>query len=141
MGNKIKFTSEINQFIQRSQFIESIRDSINCKNCFCDENLYVEEEALIKRIQDNDFTDTNKKGDCLEEVIKLLFSRIKIIHTPRITNLDSSLGQIDIQIVAPDLQAFFNILGIHKDYPRIIIGECKNWTTKKVGREDIEKIC
>jgi hypothetical protein len=141
MNKRELFLDELNKFISKAQGIESIRDSLNCGNCFDLENDYENEKILIKEIRGGKFTTEKAKGDCLELFLKTLFSRVKLIHAPEMTSHETNIGQIDIQIIPLDEEAFFNILGIQRDYPNGVIGECKNWPSAKVGREDIEKMC
>jgi hypothetical protein len=141
MNQAEQFISEVNDFIERAKKVESFRNSINCGNCFDLADKYSYERGLVNLIKAGSFPTTKEKGDCLENLIKSLFSRINILQAPKITSCDSNLGQIDIQIIAPDEEIFFSILGIHSERPNGMIGECKNWPASKVGREDIEKIC
>jgi hypothetical protein len=143
MNKREKFLDELNKFISKAQGFESIRDSLNCGNCFDAENDYEQEKILIEQIKNGEFATEKAKGDCLELFLKRLFSRIKLLHAPDDTSHETNIGQIDIQIIPLDEEAFFNVLGIQRDYPNGFIGECKNYPkkTNKVGREDIEKMC
>jgi hypothetical protein len=144
MQKQESFLKDISKFIENAQRIAEKRGSYHCGNCFENENQYDEEKELIREILDNQFSSQKVKGDCLEKLIKKLFSRIQILQSVDCTSYESNIGQIDIQINMLEEDTSFDVLlGIKRDFPSGIIGECKNYPNKdsKVSREDIEKMC
>lgn len=139
--NKDKLLTDIDIFIKKSE-ASCFRDAITCKNVFKNADFYAIENELLDKILTGNFSNTKEQGDSLENLVKLLFGKIQLIHSIEITNKDIALGQIDIQLVPID-DALFEIWGLHKQIPEGIIGECKNYSKKKeaIGRPEIEKIC
>lgn len=132
-------TSYINKL---KQFDESQNNLLTCDNCFVNNDNYQSEKEILKKIMMQDFANTKEKGDALENLVKSLFEKISLVNNVKVTSKDISLGQTDIQLVPVD-DKLYKIWGI-KDrdcFPESMIGECKNYNTQKVGREEIEKIC
>lgn len=141
-AKKEVFLKDLKQFISKRKAVEStIESSINCSNMFDDEKLYEDEERLMSLALSTCNKSTTKQGDSLEDLMKALFGRVKIIDSVKVTNRDIAIGQIDLQLTPIDEQVY-NIWGLIPDRPLGIIGECKNYgSNNKVGREEIEKTC
>jgi hypothetical protein len=135
------FLEEIESFIGKVKFIEDTRNSFNCSNCFTNDDSYLKEKDLLIRIKADNFETTKEKGDSLENLVKLLFSRIVLIHSVKNTSQESIVGQVDVQLIPTDKNLLFDVLGVKKNYPDSIIGECKNYPNDPVGRPEIEKVC
>jgi hypothetical protein len=132
-----------------SKFIKKVENSaqknqLTCGNCFQNLDDYKEEKILFDRIKIGNFSNTKEQGDALEELVKLMFSRIDLVESVTITTKETAIGQIDI-ILIPLRDNLYDIWGINGEYPRGIIGECKNYTKKiqdnKVSKSEIEKSC
>lgn len=140
------FLNELKRFVERQIYIQSkVQDSINCCNMFDDEKMYDNEENLISLVDSTrskySTAKTTEQGDALENLMKALFNRVKFIDSIEITNRDTAIGQIDLQLTPIDERAY-DILGLMNDKPVGIIGECKNYSSNsKVKREEIEKTC
>ncbi|OYQ63722.1 hypothetical protein B9G53_15525 [Pseudanabaena sp. SR411] len=63
-----------------------------------------------------------------------------MINSFDVTNKDTALGQIDINLIAVD-NSLYDVWGMVNDYPSNLIGECKNYSSEKVSRPEIEKTC
>ncbi|MDZ8088482.1 MAG: hypothetical protein RMY16_23405 [Nostoc sp. DedQUE12b] len=135
-----QFLNEINSYISKASFRKT--NSINCENIFDITDLYIKEKECLDKILNKKFKNTTEQGNLLEELVKLLFKRIDLIHSIEITNRDTTLGQIDIQLLPVD-EVIYDVWGMIKEKPKFMIGECKNFSKKqdKVDRPEIEKIC
>jgi hypothetical protein len=139
--NKDSFLGDIKDFISKSVKIDSKgTNTLNCNNCFrCNDN-YAEEKQIIEDLKNKKFKTSKEQGDCLEILLKKMFKRIELISSFNVTNKDTSLGQIDI-ILNPIDDTIYDILGLTSDHPNCLIGECKNYKSDGVSREEIEKTC
>ena len=137
-----KFLADITRYISKSiNHYKRKTNSINCSNCFDCTDSYRKEKEILNKISIGNYTTTKEQGDALEELLKLLFDRIDVLHSFDVTDRDTALGQIDISLIPLD-NTLYEILGMTEDSPSCLIGECKNYKDpKKVGREDIEKTC
>lgn len=137
------FLREISSYIHKLKKIQDRQsNSLNCENVFDNSNLYVLEKGYLEKILNNEFTNTKEQGDLLEFLVKSLFQRIDLVQSVIVTNKDTALGQIDIQLI-PLEEYVYDVWGMIKEKPQCLIGECKNYSKKKeaVGRPEIEKIC
>jgi hypothetical protein len=57
-----------------------------------------------------------------------------------VTGKETALGQIDLILIPTD-DGLFDLWGMTNDYAKTIIGECKNYTSNKVEKYEIEKTC
>jgi hypothetical protein len=138
-----KFLVDIQDFIQKSIKNDTHRNkknSLNCNNSFNCNDKYLEEKEILKRIRDKNYKTTTEQGNLLEELVKKLFNRISLISSLSVTNRDTALGQIDINLIPIDT-TIYDIWGLVGDYPEALTGECKNYKSDKVGRPEIEKTC
>ena len=69
-----------------------------------------------------------------------MFNRFSLISSFSVTNRDTALGQIDINLIPID-ETIYDIWKMTRDYPCCLIGECKNYKSDKVARPEIEKMC
>jgi len=139
---KDKFLADIDLFIKKTEAHCCHKNAISCNNVFENADLYAIEKDLLDKILAGNFSNSKEQGDSLENLVKLLFGKIQLVHSIEVTNKDITLGQIDIQLVPID-DALFEVWGLHTQRPEGIIGECKNYSKKKepIGRPEIEKIC
>jgi hypothetical protein len=84
-----------------SEFIEKVENSaqknqLTCGNCFQNLDDYKEEKILFGKIKIGNFSNTKEQGDALEELVKLMFSRIDLVKSVTITTKETAIGQIDI---------------------------------------------
>ncbi|WP_078549269.1 hypothetical protein [Litchfieldia alkalitelluris] len=85
-------------------------------------------KRLINYIENE--KDANKKGKYLETFVEIFFNQIsglKVIST----NLRNDLEEIDIVISNESSEGFFTKMS------NLILGECKNWNTKVVGKNEL----
>ena len=69
-----------------------------------------------------------------------MFGRISLITSLSVTNKDTFLGQIDVNLITVD-EIIYEIWGLRGDCPSSLIGECKNYKSAKVSRPGIKKSC
>ena len=137
-----QFLLDIKDFINKSITIDSQkRNAIHCNNAFSFDNNYEEEKKILSKIKLANHKNTKEQGDILEELLKKLFNRITLISSLSVTNKDTALGQIDINLVTIDEMMIYEIWGMIGDYPSCLIGECKNYDSNGVSRPEIEKTC
>jgi hypothetical protein len=142
------FLNDLKDYIKKSEESNLLfENSIGCEHIFENNDNYILENEIFSKIEAQNFSTTKEQGDLLEDLVKSLFSRIKLIATINKTNMDTALGQVDIQLI-PVSERFYSILGLVNEIPKGIIGECKNYYEKKgskktgkVSREEIEKMC
>jgi hypothetical protein len=113
---------------------------LTCKNIFKFDDTYHKEKEILLKIRSRDYSTTTEQGNLLEELLKSLFGRISLISSLSVTNRDTGLGQIDINLLTVD-ETIFDVWRMVDDHPDCIIGECKNYTTAGVARPEIEKTC
>jgi len=136
-----KFLIDIKDYInKRIDFDIQKKDFMNCNNCFSCDDEYKLEKEIIQKIKSKDFQNTTEQGNLLENLVKSLFKRITLISSLSVTNKDTALGQIDINLIPID-ETIYEIWGMIGDFPSCLIGECKNYKSEKVGRSEIEKMC
>jgi hypothetical protein len=136
-----KFLVDIQDYInKRINFDTQKNNSMNCNNCFCGDDEYKTEKEIFQKIKSKDFRHTTEQGNLLEDLVKNLFARITLINSLSVTNKDTALGQIDINLIPID-ETIYEIWGMIGDFPSCLIGECKNYKSDKVGRPEIEKMC
>jgi hypothetical protein len=137
-----KFLSDIQDFINKSIQNDARKMNIlTCNNIFkCDDN-YQDEKDILSRIKAGNFETTQEQGNLLEELLKKLFNRISLISSLSVTNKDTALGQIDINLITVDEKTIYEVWGMVGDCPSCSIGECKNYQSNKVDRPEIEKTC
>jgi hypothetical protein len=134
-----KFLIVIKDFIDKSSKHDAQRrNHPSCNNIFDFSDKYTEEKKILNTIKINEFSTNIERGDALENLVKLLFSRIELINSFDVTNKDTVLGQIDINLIAVD-DSLYDVWGMVNDYPSNLIGECKNYSSEKVSRPEIEK--
>ena len=137
-----KFLLDIRDYISKSiNFDKKQKNSMNCDNCFCFNDNYTEEKEILSQIKSGNFQNTTEQGNLLENLLKNLFNRFELISSFSVTNRDTALGQIDINLTPID-ETIYDIWKMIGDYPYCLIGECKNkLKSKPVEREEIEKMC
>ena len=136
-----KFLLDIQDFINKStRNDDRKRDVLTCKNTFTCDNGYKSEKEILAKIKAGSFKTTKEQGDLLENLLKSLFNRISLISSLSVTNRDTALGQIDINLMTVD-ETIYEVWGLVGDCPSCLIGECKNYQTDKVARPEIEKTC
>ncbi|MBE9221316.1 hypothetical protein IQ215_01275 [Cyanobacterium stanieri LEGE 03274] len=136
-----KFLTDIQDYInKRINFDIQKKDLINCNNCFSCDDQYKFEKEIVQKIKSKDFQNTTEQGNLLEDLVKSLFKRITLISSLSVTNKDTALGQIDINLIPID-ETIYEIWGMIGDFPSCLIGECKNYNKSSVGRPEIEKMC
>lgn len=136
-----KFLLDIQNYInKRIDFDRQKNNSMNCNNCFSCNDKYKDEIKIVHQINSKNFKNTTEQGNLLEDLVKNLFSRITLITSLSVTNKDTALGQIDINLIPID-ETIYEIWGMINDSPLCLIGECKNYNSDKVGRSEIEKMC
>jgi hypothetical protein len=138
--DKSVFLREIYSFIEKSKALELIENELTCENIFENSNSYTPEKIILDKIFSTEFKNSKDQGDTLEALVKSLFGRIVLIHNVQITNKDTALGQIDILLV-PLRDNIYDVWGLTTEKPKGMIGECKNYSQKKVDRPEIEKTC
>lgn len=139
--NPDQFLSDIKDFIDKSVTIDSQkRNAIHCNNVFSFDNNYEEEREILSKIKAANYKNRKEQGDVLEELLKKLFNRITLISSFSVSNRDTALGQIDINLLTLD-EVIYEIWGMIGDYPSCLIGECKNYKSDGVSRPEIEKTC
>jgi len=141
--NKKRLVDDLKLFIENKQYYESKQaNAVNCNNMFDMGKLYENESQLINSVFSTTNQNTTEQGNSLENLMKALFGRIKFLNQVAVTNRDTVIGQIDLQITPID-QTAYDILGLI-ERPQGIIGECKNYKSNKsntVEKEEIEKMC
>jgi hypothetical protein len=136
-----KFLLDIQDFINKSiQNDDRKRDVLTCNNTFTCDDSYKNENEILTRIKAGSFKTTKEQGDLLEDLLKSLFNRMSLISSLSVTNRDTALGQIDINLMTVD-ETIYEVWGLIGDCPSCLIGECKNYQTDKVARPEIEKTC
>lgn len=139
--NHDKFLLDIQEFITKS--IQNDQRKINCLTCNnifkCEDN-YATERGILAEIKAWSSSTTKTQGDLLEDLLKSLFGRISLITSLSVTNRDTFLGQIDVNLITID-EIIYEIWGLRGDCPSSLIGECKNYKSAKVSRPEIEKSC
>jgi hypothetical protein len=135
------FVTEIQRFIENSR-LRYVENSLNCDNSFSNSDEYFPEIKILQKISTGSFDNTLEQGNALENLVKSLFRRINILLNVEVTNREVYLGQIDIQLIPLD-DELFRVWGLHKEQPKSIIGECKNYSKNRepVKKPEIEKTC
>ena len=136
-----KFFLDIKDFINKSiQNDAHKRDVLTCNNTFRCADGYEDEKEILTKIKSGVYKNTKEQGDLLEDLIKKLFNRMSLISSLSVTNKDTALGQIDINLITVD-DTVYEVWGMVGDCPSCLIGECKNYQSDKVARPEIEKTC
>lgn len=139
--NSDNFLVDINSYIEKSSKLDSVvANPLSCNNSFNFDDRYTLEKQHIKDIFEGNHSNTTEQGNLLENLAGALFNRIDLVSSFSCNNRDTTLGQIDINLIPID-NRLFDIWGMANDYPKGIIGECKNYSTNKVSRPEIEKTC
>lgn len=98
-----KFLIDIKDYInKRIDFDIQKKDFMNCNNCFSCDDEYKLEKEIIQKIKSKDFQNTTEQGNLLENLVKSLFKRITLISSLSVTNKDTALRQIDINLIPID---------------------------------------
>jgi hypothetical protein len=137
---KEKFIEDLNRFISKVQSVE-IDNPTTCETVFSNSDEYAEEKIYLQEIASQNFATTKDRGDALEKLILKIFNRIDLLDSISMTRKETTLGQLDLQIVTVK-DYIYDVWGIIRDKPNAdyIIGECKNYTNP-VGRPEIERVC
>jgi hypothetical protein len=133
------FIDEVQRFITKAKLSERL-DELNCENIFDNEDSYTKEKSILEKIRLGQFSNTKEKGDALEDLVKSLFGRVDLINSVQICNKETGVGQIDIILIVLR-DNIYDVWELASEKPQGIIGECKNYSTNKVSRPEIEKTC
>lgn len=139
--NSDLFLRDIQDFVKKSTENDALKkDVLTCNNIFKFDDKYDKEKEILLKIRSGNYSTTTEQGNLLEELLKSLFGKISLISSLSVTNKDTGLGQIDINLLTVD-ETIFDVWGMVGDHPDCMIGECKNYTTAGVARPEIEKTC
>jgi hypothetical protein len=134
------FLEDLNRFILKCKSSED-RESTTCETIFRNEDAYSSERESIQELTTGVFVNSKDRGDALENLVQSLFNRIELIDGITITRKQTTLGQLDLQMVTVK-DFVYDVWGMTSDKPEVehIIGECKNYV-EPVGRPEIERMC